>query len=69
MLTIEVQVRRFSVVSPRPFEEIVRTFTATIGHPDINAFHSAVAAARTLSEGRGGSRSDWIIGSGGVRPL
>jgi hypothetical protein len=50
MPTIEVQVRRFSVVWPRPFEEIVRTLTATTGHPDMNAFHSAVAAARTLSE-------------------
>ena len=47
MATIEVQVRRFSVVSSRPFEEIVRRLTATIGHPDMNAFHSAVASART----------------------
>ena len=31
MPTIEVQVRRFSVVSSRPFEEIVRRLTATIG--------------------------------------
>src|SRR5262249_35816813 len=47
MSTIEVQVRRFSVVSSRPFEEIVSRLTATVGHPDMNAFHSAVAAART----------------------
>lgn len=32
MPTIEFQVRRFSVVSSRPFEEIVRRLTATIGH-------------------------------------
>src|SRR5262245_3027434 len=50
MSTIEVQVRRFSVVSSRPFEEIVRSLTATIGHPDMNAFHSAVAAARTVAD-------------------
>jgi hypothetical protein len=50
MPTIEVQVRRFSVVSSRPFEEIVRRLTAIIGHPDMNAFHSAVAAATTVAD-------------------
>jgi uncharacterized protein (DUF302 family) len=50
MPTIEVQVRRFSVVSSKPFEEIVRTLTATIGHPDMKAFHSAVVAARTVGD-------------------
>jgi hypothetical protein len=45
-----VQVHRFSVVSSRPFDEIITKLTATIGHPDINAFHRAVAAARTLAE-------------------
>jgi hypothetical protein len=50
MSTIEVQVRRFSVVSSRPFEDIVRSLTATIGHPDMNAFHSAVADARTVAD-------------------
>src|SRR5262245_5549410 len=50
MPTIDVQVRRFSVVSPRPFDEIVRRLTATIGHPEMHAFHSAVAAATTVAE-------------------
>ena len=50
MPTIEVQVRRFSVVSSRPFEEIVRWLTETIGHPDMNAFHKAVAAAATVAD-------------------
>ena len=50
MSTIEMQVQRFSVVSSRPFEEIVSRVTATIGHPDMNAFHSAVAAARTAAD-------------------
>jgi uncharacterized protein (DUF302 family) len=39
-----------SVVSSRPFDEIVRRLTATIGRPDIGAFHSAVAAATTASD-------------------
>ena len=50
MPTIEIQVRRFSVVSSRPFEEIVSRVTATIGHPDMNAFHSAVVAASTVAD-------------------
>jgi uncharacterized protein (DUF302 family) len=50
MPTIEVPVRRVSVVSSRPFEEVVRRLTSTIGHPDMNAFHSAVAAARTVAD-------------------
>ena len=50
MPTMQVQVRRFSVVSSRPFEEIVTRLTATIGHPDMNAFHRAVAAATTVAD-------------------
>ena len=50
MPTMQVQVRRFSVVSSRPFGEIVRRLTATIGHPDMNEFHSAVAAATTVAD-------------------
>jgi hypothetical protein len=50
MPTIQVQLRRVSVVSSRPFEEIVRRLTATIGHPDMNAFKKAVAAATTVAE-------------------
>ncbi len=50
MRTMQVQVRRLSVVSSRPFEEIVRRLTATIGRPDMNAFHSAVAAATTVAD-------------------
>jgi hypothetical protein len=45
--THEVAVRRISIVSSRPFDEIIQSLTATIGHPDIKAFHSAIAAAST----------------------
>jgi uncharacterized protein (DUF302 family) len=50
MPTIEVQLNRLSVVSSRPFEEIVRRLTATIGRPDMNAFHKAVVAATTIAD-------------------
>jgi uncharacterized protein (DUF302 family) len=50
MPTIEVQLRRVSLVSSRPFEEIMGRLTATIGRPDMNAFHNAVAAATTVAD-------------------
>jgi uncharacterized protein (DUF302 family) len=50
MPTMEVAVRRVSVVSSRPFEEVVRKLTETVGRPDVSAFHKALAAATTLAE-------------------
>jgi uncharacterized protein (DUF302 family) len=50
MPTIEVQVRRFSAVSSRPFEEVIDRLTATIGRPDMTAFHRALLEARTIAE-------------------
>jgi uncharacterized protein (DUF302 family) len=50
MPTIDVQLRRFSVVSSRPFEEIVRRLTAAMGHPDMTAFHTAVLEAATVAD-------------------
>jgi uncharacterized protein (DUF302 family) len=50
MRTINVPLRRVSVVSSRPFDEIVQRLTATIGRPDMNVFHSAIVAARTVGD-------------------
>ena len=50
MPTVEVQLRRVSVISSRPFEEIVRRLTETIGHPDMAVFHRAVAAVITAAD-------------------
>lgn len=50
MPTREVAVRRVSFVSSKPFEEVLRRLTATIGRPDIDAFHKALAAATTVAE-------------------
>jgi uncharacterized protein (DUF302 family) len=50
MPTMEVAVRRVSVISSRPFEEVVRRLTETVGRPEIKAFHKALAAATTLAE-------------------
>jgi len=45
MQTIEVRVRRVSVVSSRPFDEVVQRLTESIGRPDMIAFHRALAGA------------------------
>jgi uncharacterized protein (DUF302 family) len=50
MPTIEVPVRRVSVVSSRPFEDVVQRLTTTIGRPDMTAFHLALAAASTADD-------------------
>jgi hypothetical protein len=47
---MEVRVRRFSVVSMRPFEEVVERLTSTIGRPEMRAFHDAMGDARTLAD-------------------
>lgn len=50
MTFIEIVVRRFSVVSSRPFDEIVQRVSASIGRPSINAFRDALTAARDPDE-------------------
>ena len=50
MATMNVQMKRFSVVSTRPFEEVVERLITTIGHPDLNAFTEAMAAAKDLAD-------------------
>ena len=50
MPTIQFLVKRLSVVSPWPFEDTVARLTATIGRPDMQAFHGALAAATTVAD-------------------
>jgi len=50
MPTIDIPVRRTSVVSSKSFDEVVRTLTATIGRPDLNAFHDAMTAATSAAD-------------------
>jgi hypothetical protein len=50
MTTRQIQVQRFSVTSSKSFDEVVAGVDAAIGHPDIKAFSSEVATAKTYSE-------------------
>ena len=48
--TTTINVQRVSIVSPKPFDEVVRRVTATLGQPDLRAFHDALVAATTVAE-------------------
>jgi uncharacterized protein (DUF302 family) len=50
MPSTQVPLRRFSVVSRRPFEQVLTRLTATIGRPDMSLFRSALDAASTISD-------------------
>lgn len=50
MNSILVSMRRYSVVSSRPFEEVVARLTATVGQPDMQSFQKEVAAATNIAE-------------------
>lgn len=41
----QIAVERFSLVSSKPFAEVVAALEAVTGHPDMHVFTSAVAAA------------------------
>ena len=46
----EIRVRRFTIVSSRPFDEVVQRLTAIVGRPDTKAFHDAIASATNVAE-------------------
>ncbi len=46
----EVQVQRVTLVSARPFDEVIARIDAGIGHPDIAAFREAFSNTRTRAE-------------------
>jgi uncharacterized protein (DUF302 family) len=50
MPTFDVSLRRISVVSARPFDEIVQRLMETIGHPDMKSFHDDVVSATTVAD-------------------
>ena len=45
-----VQIERFSLTSSRPFDEILATIEAAIGHPDMFEFAKRTAAAPSFPE-------------------
>jgi uncharacterized protein (DUF302 family) len=50
MPTTQVQVERFSVISSKPFEEVVAGIEAAVDHPDMKALWKDADSARTYPE-------------------
>jgi len=50
MITKRVEIERFSVVSPKPFEAVLAALKAAVGNPDMSQFSRAIKAARTFAE-------------------
>jgi uncharacterized protein (DUF302 family) len=48
--TKQITVERFSVVSAKPFTEVVRAIDAQVGHPDIKQFYEAIHEAEDDQE-------------------
>jgi len=54
-----VEVERFSLISSRPFDEILAAIKVAIGHPDMVAFAKRTAAAPTFPEFERWFAKDW----------
>lgn len=50
MVTRDVVVQRFSVISFKPFHDVVEAFQGVLGHPDIAAFTGRMAEAANYAE-------------------
>lgn len=50
MAIAKIELERFSVVSSRPFEDVVEALKAAVGHPDMVQFVKATMGARTFAE-------------------
>jgi uncharacterized protein (DUF302 family) len=50
MTVRKVEVERLSVISSKPFEEILATLEAAIGHPDMVEFMKAMHSSHTFEE-------------------
>src|SRR5271154_2711793 len=50
MTTRRVEMERFSVVSSKPFQEILASLKSAVGHPDMEEFARATKSARTFAE-------------------
>ena len=50
MTTTQIQVERFSVTSSKPFNSVVSSLDAVVGHPDITRFPKDITAAKSYAE-------------------
>jgi uncharacterized protein (DUF302 family) len=46
----KLEIERFSLISPKPFNEVIATLNAAIGHPDMAEFWKATQRANSVDE-------------------
>src|ERR1700720_3736054 len=46
---LAVEMQRFSVTSSKPFEQVLATIDAAVGHPDLGEFHRKLGATKTYA--------------------
>ena len=47
---IRINVERFSVISRKPFRDVMASLHTIVGHPDMDAFRKSVSATNTIVE-------------------
>src|SRR5215469_2614978 len=50
MTVRKVEIERLSVISSKPFEEVLATLEGAIGHPDMVEFRKAMNSSHTFAE-------------------
>ena len=50
MTVRKIEIERLSVTSSKPFEEVLTTLEAAVGHPDTVEFMKAMHASSTFAE-------------------
>ena len=46
----KIEIERFSITSPKQFDQVVAALDATIGHPDMAEFGKSTHQARSFAE-------------------
>ncbi|OQP46289.1 hypothetical protein A4H97_31365 [Niastella yeongjuensis] len=50
MTSIEITIRRISIISHRPFGEVIQKLERAVGHPEMQAFHQGILQAKNNTE-------------------
>ena len=50
MATKQINVKRFSITSSKPFVEVVKALEASVGQPNMKAFTSDITSARSFAD-------------------
>jgi len=63
-MTRILEIERFSLVSPKAFDEVIAALNATVGHPDIAEFWKSMRRTRSVGELEGAIKK--VLGPTGL---